>query len=50
MRCHLDIENGTDINRPGMAVCASCHEHSEQLGANRCEPCHVNVGEENKRA
>jgi hypothetical protein len=49
MRCHLDIESGSDTIRPRMATCASCHEHGEQLVTNKCEPCHVNIRDEGKK-
>jgi hypothetical protein len=55
-RCHVDIENGAPILRPRMATCASadCHDgaarrtnnHGEQIAANKCEPCHVNIRDE----
>jgi hypothetical protein len=46
VRCHLDIAQGADILRPRMATCGSCHEHSEQLAGNKCEPCHINLRDE----
>lgn len=45
VRCHVDIAGGTDVLRPRMATCGSCHQHQAQL-ANNCDACHVNLRDE----
>ena len=43
VRCHMNIESGNGVLRPRMATCESCHQHSQQLARNSCDPCHVNL-------
>lgn len=55
-RCHVDIEIGAPVLRPHMATCqsAECHDaarrnfniHGDQIAANKCDPCHVNIRDE----
>jgi hypothetical protein len=49
VRCHVDVEQGNGVLRPRMAVCGSCHQHQEQLAKNSCDPCHVNLHEEDTK-
>jgi hypothetical protein len=40
VRCHAPVAQDSDHIRPPMALCLSCHEHSDQLANNQCDTCH----------
>jgi hypothetical protein len=46
VRCHLDVAHGADRLLPAMGTCLGCHEHSEQMVANQCDRCHVDLQKE----
>ncbi len=44
-RCHQQLPDRGDreTKRPPMSACTSCHNHAQDYGRGRCQPCHVDL-------